>query len=138
MVQVEPTIDFALQQQIVKDLFFADEQLEAMKVLKIIGKSFTKTQDSCRADSQLTNGTEEAVAEFMDSELVTTLRNESRILKETIDELNGPMGDWSRFKDTRDYKVFYKMEPGVTSLSVYMEGTVNAPVLNVLAVLAEA
>lgn len=75
---------------------------------------------------------------FLDSELVCTLRKDASLLKETLQEFNGGMLGWTRFKDSKDYKVFYKREPNLTSLSVFMEGTVRAPVMNALAVLAEA
>jgi hypothetical protein len=74
----------------------------------------------------------------MDSELVTTLRKDFKIMSETLEELKSGMPDWSRFRDTPDYKVYYKMEPGITTMSIFMEGLIKAPVMNALTVMAEA
>lgn len=45
---------------------------------------------------------------------------------------------WIRHKDTPDVKIYYKHEDGFRNVTLYMEKVVNAPMINLLAVVAEA
>ena len=51
---------------------------------------------------------------------------------------NGETKDWKKFMDKDHVKLYYKQE-GVGSLyTFYMEKIINAPLFNVISVLAEA
>ena len=45
---------------------------------------------------------------------------------------------WIRHKDTPEVKIFYKLEAGLKNCTLYMEKIVHAPLINLLAVFAEA
>lgn len=47
------------------------------------------------------------------------------------------MPNWIRFSDKPDYKLFYRQEPGFPGITLYMEGVIKAPLMNMFAVLAE-
>ena len=47
------------------------------------------------------------------------------------------MKNWIRFKDTETKKIFYQQEEGFKGLTIYLEGVINAPIINLFAVLAE-
>ena len=51
---------------------------------------------------------------------------------------DGSDQSWIRHKDTPEVKIFYKYETGFRNVTLYMEKIVNAPLINVLATLAEA
>jgi len=59
---------------------------------------------------------------FLGSEMVRTLRSDAVLLRESLAEFNAGMLGWTRFRDSKDYKVFYKREPGLSSLSVSSRG----------------
>ena len=46
-------------------------------------------------------------------------------------------GSWIRFTDKEDFKLYYRQETGFKGLTLYLEGTIQAPLMNIFAVLAE-
>ena len=46
--------------------------------------------------------------------------------------------DWIMFIDLPEYKIYYRYEPGQPICSLYLERVINAPVINLMALLAEA
>lgn len=48
-------------------------------------------------------------------------------------DLNG----YTEFINKEDRKVFYKMEDGFSTMTIYIEGTINAPMINLFAILCE-
>ena len=51
---------------------------------------------------------------------------------------DGTDQSWTRHKDTPEVKIFYKQENGFSNMTLYMEKVIRAPLINVLAILAEA
>lgn len=45
---------------------------------------------------------------------------------------------WIRHKDTEEVKIFYKLEDGLKNCTLYMEKVIRAPLINLLAIFAEA
>ena len=45
---------------------------------------------------------------------------------------------WIRHKDTPEVKIYYKLEEGLKNCTLYMEKVIQAPLINLLAVFAEA
>lgn len=54
-----------------------------------------------------------------------------------LTELSGEMSDWVRHTEKDTTKIFYKKEEGFNGLTIYMEGVINAPLINLFSVLAE-
>jgi hypothetical protein len=50
----------------------------------------------------------------------------------------GSMPDWKKFKDKPNSKIYYKHEDGFNQLTLYIEEVLEAPMLNLFAVLGEA
>ena len=44
---------------------------------------------------------------------------------------------WIKHSEKANGKVYYRQEPGLKGLTVYLEGVVNAPIMNLLAVISE-
>ena len=42
------------------------------------------------------------------------------------------------YKDLEELKIYYKLEAGFANCTLYMEKVINAPMINLMAVLAEA
>ena len=42
------------------------------------------------------------------------------------------------YKDQEELKIFYKLEEGFANCTLYMEKVIKAPMINLMAVLAEA
>ena len=51
---------------------------------------------------------------------------------------NGSDDSWIRHKDTPEVRIFYKHEDGFRNCTLYMEKIINAPMINLLAIIAEA
>jgi len=47
------------------------------------------------------------------------------------------MPNWIRHTDKPEKKIYYRHEEGVKSMSLYIEGVIDAPLMNLLLVLAE-
>ncbi len=44
---------------------------------------------------------------------------------------------WTKFSDKGDSKIYYKQEEGVKSLTLYLEDVIEAPLINLFAILGE-
>ena len=64
--------------------------------------------------------------------ILNSFRDEIQAISEGRDE------SWIRHKDTPEVKIFYKLEDGLKNCTLYMEKIVRAPLINLLAVFAEA
>ena len=51
---------------------------------------------------------------------------------------SGSDKSWTVYKDQEELKIFYKLEEGFANCTLYMEKVINAPMINLMAVLAEA
>lgn len=47
------------------------------------------------------------------------------------------MSAWTRFVDKPDQKIYYKKEDGLSPLTCYVEGIINAPMINVVNIMGE-
>mmetsp|Transcript_11310 Transcript_11310/g.11345 ORF Transcript_11310/g.11345 Transcript_11310/m.11345 type:complete len:135 (-) Transcript_11310:336-740(-) len=56
-----------------------------------------------------------------------------KILSEFMKELNH-LHTWTKFLENNEVKIFYKKEEGLSPLTVFIEGMINAPVMNVIAI----
>lgn len=74
---------------------------------------------------------------FMAEEEVGLLRNDFRIIKDFLGELDGGMKDWNKFTDSEKQKIYYKQEEGMDGITVYLEAVVNAPLIHMFAILGE-
>ena len=45
------------------------------------------------------------------------------------------MTSWTRFIDNSDVKIFYKQEEGLSPITCFIEGVINAPLINVLTII---
>jgi|LauGreDrversion4_2_1035121.scaffolds.fasta_scaffold196614_2 hypothetical protein len=45
---------------------------------------------------------------------------------------------WTVYYDLPDYKIYYKFEPGSYLCSLYLEKVIEAPMINLMSILAEA
>ena len=51
---------------------------------------------------------------------------------------SGTDDSWTRYKDTDQEKIFYKLETGFTNCTLFMQKVIEAPAINLMATLAEA
>lgn len=51
---------------------------------------------------------------------------------------SGSDDSWTRYKDTDEVKIFYKLESGFSNCTLFMEKVIEAPAVNLMATLAEA
>lgn len=47
------------------------------------------------------------------------------------------MKDWTKHTDKDDFKVYYRHDKGDKNLTLYLEGLINAPLINLFSILAE-
>lgn len=47
------------------------------------------------------------------------------------------MSKWTKFLDKPEQKIYYKKEEGLAPITCFIEGIINAPMINVLAVVGE-
>ena len=82
------------------------------------------------------------LGEFEETEQMQLLSKDFVILNSFRDEIQGIADGtdqtWVRHKDTPELKIFYKLEDGLTNCTLYMEKVVHAPLINLLALIAEA
>lgn len=53
-----------------------------------------------------------------------------------LEELKDMKG-WNKHTDKEDYKIYYRQEEGLKIISLFIEGIINAPLINIMALLAE-
>lgn len=104
-------------------LFYDDEPLKAYKLLQQL---------------QSTHGETEPVKKFSKTEEMTILKQDYEILTNFQEEVKSKRKDWVIFIDKPDYKIWYRYEPGQPICSLYLERVFHAPIINLMAVLAEA
>eukprot|EP00349_Pseudokeronopsis_sp_Brazil_P001029 CAMPEP_0202963002 /NCGR_PEP_ID=MMETSP1396-20130829/7011_1 /ASSEMBLY_ACC=CAM_ASM_000872 /TAXON_ID= /ORGANISM="Pseudokeronopsis sp., Strain Brazil" /LENGTH=221 /DNA_ID=CAMNT_0049683889 /DNA_START=94 /DNA_END=759 /DNA_ORIENTATION=+ len=78
----------------------------------------------------------EVVEAFLKREEVRRLEKDMKILHEFMKELS-TLNTWTRFMDSPDVKIFYKKDEQLSPITVYIEGIINAPLVNVLAIVAD-
>lgn len=44
---------------------------------------------------------------------------------------------WTRFADKSELKIYYKKEEGLSPVTCYIEGIINAPIMDVLTIMGE-
>ena len=80
--------------------------------------------------------------EFEQSEPMQLLAKDVVIMNMFREEIKGIADgsdqSWTRHKDTPEVKIFYKYEDGFRNCTLYMEKVINAPLINLLAIFAEA
>jgi len=64
--------------------------------------------------------------------ILNLFREEIKHIADGIDQ------SWIRHKDTPEVKIFYKYEDGFRNCTLYMEKVIQAPMINLLAIFAEA
>ena len=65
------------------------------------------------------------------------LRKDYLILTEYLDVIRGDMRDWTRHTDKEKIKVFYKQEKSLKTITIYLEGVVEAPMIHLFSVMGE-
>ena len=104
----------------VRSLFFADEPIKAYEELKKLDPSLSSVQD------------------FLNSEEMTQLRHDyANITNFLRSDEQQSFDAWTRHKDSPGYKIFYKYVPDHPICSVYIERIVEAPILNIMALIFE-
>mmetsp|Transcript_19942 Transcript_19942/g.18949 ORF Transcript_19942/g.18949 Transcript_19942/m.18949 type:complete len:133 (+) Transcript_19942:181-579(+) len=56
-----------------------------------------------------------------------------KILNEFMKELDN-LNKWTKFMEKEELKIYYKKEEGLSPITVFLEGIINAPAINVLAI----
>jgi hypothetical protein len=64
------------------------------------------------------------------------LRKDFQIIYECMHEIR-EMRDWTRHTDTPQQKIYYRQEKGQKTLTLYLEGLIKAPIINVVSIFAE-
>ena len=83
-------------------------------------------------------GKDQAYQEFMQQEEVVMLREDFKIIEEMLSkEMAGNLDGWHRYKDKADTKIYYKVEDGHPIVTTYSECIVEAPIINIAALIAE-
>lgn len=77
-----------------------------------------------------------AVEEFLKKPEVKCIEKDFKILNEFTMELSN-LNSWTKFFEKGDQKIYYKKEEGLSSLTCFMEGMINAPMINVATILGE-
>lgn len=65
------------------------------------------------------------------------LEKDFQILGHFLEELKGDMSDWNKQTDNDHTKIYYRQEEGLPGITLYLEAVINAPLLNLFAVLGE-
>jgi len=68
------------------------------------------------------------------------LRKDLQIIEHFLEELKNhdlKSAGWTKFSDKGDSKIYYKQEEGIKSLTLYLEDVIEAPLLNLFAILGE-
>jgi hypothetical protein len=81
-----------------------------------------------------------AYTDFVTSEEMQLLRKDFSIIDHFLEELKRQHlkdAGWTKFSDKGDSKIYYKQEPGVKSLTLYLEDVIEAPMINLFAILGE-
>ena len=65
------------------------------------------------------------------------LRKDYLILTEYLEVIHGDMRDWTKVTDKEVRKVYYKKEKNLKTLTIYLEGIIEAPLLSQIALIAE-
>lgn len=66
------------------------------------------------------------------------LKSDYEILIDFQRESSNMSPDWITYKDTPEEKIKYRFEGGNSICSLYLEKVIHAPMINLMAVLAEA
>ena len=78
--------------------------------------------------------------EFLSCEEVILLKKDFQIIEEFLEQLkvkDMEEDGWKKFVDKDTQKIYYQQEPGVPSLTIYLEEVINAPLINLFAILGE-
>ena len=74
----------------------------------------------------------------MKREEIKMLEKDFMILDHFLTELRkNDMSNWVKFSEKGSTKIFYRQDPGLKGLTVYLEKVINAPLMHLLAVLVE-
>ena len=60
-----------------------------------------------------------------------------KIFDEYLPVLKGDLLGWTQFQSNDEARIYYKMEDGLSCVTTYLETEVDAPLLNILSVIAE-
>ena len=75
--------------------------------------------------------------EFLLQQEVLMLRKDFLIIETMLLEISGEMPGWNRFKDQPKTKIYYKQEDGLNQITMYVEQEIEAPLINLAALLSE-
>ena len=124
--------------------FYEDEPREAFKLLCSMGKVsiLTRCLETDMKEGKLKfkdeTNKEEAFKEFLLQEEVLMLREDFKIIEEMLaKEMQGNLDGWQMYKDKPKSKIYYKIEDGHPIVTVYAEQVVEAPLINIAALIAE-
>lgn len=59
-----------------------------------------------------------------------------KILNEFTREMNN-VGSWTKFVDKPEQKIYYRKEENLSPITCYIEGVIDAPMMNIIAIMAE-
>lgn len=107
--------------QKVLDLFYQDKPLEAHQFLQTLQEAYDLT-------------------DFLEKEEIKLLTKDVATLQTFLKEEQNQFQDpsWTRFYDEPEYKIYYRYVQGEPLCSLYLERVIEAPLLNLMALLAEA
>ena len=74
----------------------------------------------------------------METEEIKLLVSDIAILTNFIEESKTGRVQWTKYYDLPDYKIYYRYMPGQPLCSLFLEREIKAPMLNLMALLAEA
>ena len=130
---VESSNTFETKKQEILRLFYADEPLQAAEKFKQL------VEEAGVEGSGVSEG---QVVEFQATEEIRKLLTDVEILDAFREQIagieSGADKSWTVYKDQEELKIFYKLEEGFANCTLYMEKVINAPMINLMAVLAEA
>ena len=67
---------------------------------------------------------------------VKRVEKDFKILNEFTKEMAN-IDKWTKFVDKADQKIYYKKEEGLSPVTCYIEGVINAPLINVITIMGE-
>ena len=108
--------------------FYQDKQIYAKRLLDRFEAHNEKHEENMKIISQS--------LEIQELQSDFEIYQKSIILIQKV--INDDVGDWKKFMNKDTIKLFYKQEDKKSLYTFYMEKSINAPLFNVISVLAEA
>ena len=73
---------------------------------------------------------------FLKRPEVKRIEKDYKILAEFMGQMRD-MSSWTKFLDKPEQKIYYRKEDNLSPVTCYMEGLVNAPMINIVSIIGE-